>query len=115
MIQIVLTILFIFVTIISLLVLYDAYLKFDEKEGLFSDQEVEEILRIIRLISVLITLGFLWNTYQGVQIAKQLDAYNQNLKIQLFNSWISIIPALLDLYVTYNSDNELVQSFNPET
>lgn len=73
------------------------------------------MIRITRLLAFLITLGFLWNTYQGVKIAKDLDSYNRNLKIQLLNSWIAIIPALLALYVAFNSEDELVQTFNPET
>ena len=100
---------------ISLTILYDAFLKFDKKEGLYTEEEAETIIRIIRTVTLIITLGFLWNTYQGIKIAKQLDAYNKNLKIQLLNSWISVIPTVLALYVAFSSQNELIQSFNPET
>lgn len=48
-------------------------------------------------------------------IAKNLDDYNRNLQIQLLNSAIAIIPAILAVYVAFNSENEFVQSFNPQS
>lgn len=113
--QIFFTIAFILVTILSLTILYDAYLKFQKKEGLYTNEEAEKIIRITRVITLIIVILFFINTYEGTKVAKELDRYNYNLKIQLISSIITIIPAILSVYVAFSSENEFVQSFNSET
>ena len=113
--QIFFTIAFILVTILSLTILYDAYLKFQKKEGLYTNEEAEKIIRITRIITLIIVILFFINTYEGTKVAKELDRYNYNLKIQLISSIITIIPEILSVYVAFSSENEFVQSFNSET
>ena len=113
--QIFFTIAFILVTILSLTIFYDAYLKFQKKEGLYTNEEAEKIIRITRVITLIIFILFFINTYEGTKVAKELDRYNYNLKIQLISSIITIIPAILSVYVAFSSENEFLQSFNSET
>ena len=113
--QIFLTIAFIIFTTLSLSVLYDAYLKFQKKPGLYKSEDVQSIIIIIRLVILLITIGFFINSYRGIIIAKQIGRYNYNLLLQLISSFITILPAIIEVYVAFNSNSEFVQSFNPET
>lgn len=113
--QIFFTIAFILATILSLTIIYDAYLKFQKKEGLYTNEEAEKIIRITRVITLIIVILFFINTYEATKVAKELDRYNYDLKIQLISSIITIIPALLSVYVAFSSENEFVQSFNSET
>ena len=113
--QIFLTIAFIIFTALSLSVLYDAYLKFQKKPGLYKSEDVQSIIIIIRLVILLITIGFFINSYRGIIIAKQIGRYNYNLLLQLISSFITILPAIIAVYVAFNSNSEFVQSFNPET
>ncbi len=113
--QIFLTIAFIIFTTLSLSVLYDAYLKFQKKPGLYKSEDVQSIIIIIRLVILLITIGFFINSYRGIIIAKQIGRYNYNLLLQLISSFITILPAIIAVYVAFNSNSEFVQSFNPET
>ena len=113
--QIFLTIAFIIFTTLSLSVFYDAYLKFQKKPGLYKSEDVQSIIIIIRLVILLITIGFFINSYRGIIIAKQIGRYNYNLLLQLISSFITILPAIIAVYVAFNSNSEFVQSFNPET
>ena len=102
-------------TTLSLSVFYDAYLKFQKKPGLYKSEDVQSIIIIIRLVILLITIGFFINSYRGIIIAKQIGRYNYNLLLQLISSFITILPAIIAVYVAFNSNSEFVQSFNPET
>lgn len=98
---------------ISLTVLYDAYLKFLKKDGLYTEEEVEHIITITRTISLIVAFVFLYNVEEGIKIAKQVGSYNLNLKVQLIAAYITLIPAFLTFLVAISSENELIQSFTP--
>lgn len=63
---------------------------------------------------MIITILFLYNIYEGTKIAKELDFYNLNLKVQYLSAWISLIPAILTFLVAISLENEFIQTFTPE-
>lgn len=97
----------------SLTIVYDAYLKFLKEDGLYEEDEVQHIITITRTISLIVALVFLYNVKEGIKIAKELERYSLNLKVQLIAASISLIPAFLTFLVAISSENELIQSLTP--
>lgn len=97
----------------SLTILYDAYLKFLNEDGLYNEEEVQHVITITRTISLIVAIVFFYNVKEGIKIAKELDSYNLNLKVQLIAAAITLVPAFLTFLVALSAENELIQSLTP--
>lgn len=105
-IQIIATILFIVSLIISIILTYDEKLKLISKKGIFSDEEAKKISLFNRILVVILAISFVYGNYVSFNIAKNRHTKTKYLKLQLFSGELSLIAAIIVLYIVYkNQDN----------
>lgn len=114
-IQICLSIIFIFTLIISISLSYNSMMECEGKGKIYSDDDALNILKINRVISLMVALGFvLINIYdKSVKEKYNLDIGSSDA--QILASVITLISSLIVLYVAFNSDSSIIGNENPES
>ncbi len=108
--QICLSVIFIFTLIISISLTYNALL--DDK--IYSDEEATEVLRINRIISFLVAIGFLLINVKDRDIKERYNLGRKSADMQIMASFFTLISSFIVLYVAFNNSNEIVSNENPE-
>ena len=104
-IQIGLSIIFIFTTIISISLSYNLILEFDGKNKIYSHKEADEILKINRLISFFVAFGFILINIYDKKIKEDNNLDNRFSDMQITASLFTLISSLIVLYVAFNSSS----------
>ncbi|MCI8778428.1 MAG: hypothetical protein HFI86_07175 [Bacilli bacterium] len=107
-IQIIATIFFIISLIISIILTYDEKLKLINGQGIFKNKQAQQIALFNRILVVILALAFVYGNYITEKIAEARNKNNvKYLKLQLFSGELSLIGALIVLYIVYkNQGNE---------
>lgn len=107
-IQIIATIFFIISLIISIILTYDEKLTLINGQGIFKNKEAQQIALFNRILVVILALAFVYGNYITEKIAEARNKNNvKYLKLQLFSGELSLIGALIVLYIVYkNQGNE---------
>lgn len=111
--QLLATFLFICTLIISILLNYDKKEKLKGNKGLFSSNTSKNIAIINRIAVIIIVIFYIYIDKENIDITKEKK---QNLKfayLQLFVEAITIIAALIALYITIKSNNQIIDIENP--
>lgn len=108
--QILLSIFFIFTTIVSIILLYneDLYLKY--KKFILDSKNAYIIASINRIVILIILILFLYANYvdKNIDIIEHKDLKADNL--QILSSILTIISAIIVLYVTLEYFNSNINS-----
>ena len=114
-IQIIASIASIIAVIISIILLYNQKLDLEGEQTLFSPRETQKISEFTRDILLIVAIVFLIVNYQLYYISKEEGEDLQAYKLQIFASYLSIIAALIALYVVRNPANrgEIADVENP--
>lgn len=107
------TFLFICTLIISILLNYDKKEKLKGNKGLFSNSTSRNIAIINRIAVIIIVIFYIYIDKENIDITKEKK---QNLKfayLQLFVEVITIIAAIIALYITIKSNNQIIDIENP--
>lgn len=101
--------------IISIALLYNQKLELKEKETLFNAKQTQKISEFNRELLLIIAIVFLLVNYELYDISKQERENLTSYKLQIIASYLTIIAALIALYVVRNPDNsgEIVDVENP--
>lgn len=107
-IQIIATIFFIISLIISIILTYDEKLTLINGQGIFKNKQAQQIALFNRILVVILALAFVYGNYITEKIAEARNKNNvKYLKLQLFSGELSLIGALIVLYIVYkNQGNE---------
>ena len=107
-IQIIATVVFIISLILSIILTYDEKLKLQTDKGLFSNKAARRISLFNRVLVVILALVFVYGNYVTEKIAEARQKENvKYLKLQLLTGELSLIVALIVLYIVYkNQENE---------
>ena len=82
---------------------------------IYSDDEALKILKINRLVSFFIAVGFLFINVYDKKIKKKYKLDNlKNADLQILSSFITLISSLIVLYVAFSNSNEIIKNENPE-
>ena len=111
--QICLSVVFIFTLIISISLSYNSMMECEGGDKLYSDEEALKILRINRIISLLVAIGFtLINIYdKSVKEKYNLDEGSSDL--QIMASIFTLVSSLIVLYVAFSSNSSIISNENP--
>lgn len=112
--QIVATILFLGTIIVSLSLSIDKRQKILNKKAIYSNKKARNIAIINRIIVVFIVLIYLQIDKENLDITKEKQNQTNLANLQIIAELITLIAALIALYITYNSKTEDISIENPE-
>lgn len=99
-------VLFIITIIISIYLTYENRQDLLNRKRILNKKDDQYILLFNRLLVLIIVLVILYDNIEGYEIAKEKNKDLKPFKIQIFASVLTVITALLILYVVfYNWDN----------
>lgn len=99
-------VLFIITIIISIYLTYENRQDLLNRKRILNKKDDQYILLFNRLLVLIIVLVILYDNIEGYEIAKEKNKDLKPFKIQIFASILTVITALLILYVVfYNWDN----------
>lgn len=97
---------FIITIIISIYLTYENKQDLLNRKRILNKKDDQYILLFNRLLVLIIVLVILYDNIEGYEIAKEKNKDLKPFKIQIFASILTVITALLILYVVfYNWDN----------
>ena len=111
--QIVATILFLGTIIVSLSLSIDRRQKILNKKAIYSNEKAQNIAIINRIIVVFIVLIYLQIDKENLDITKEKQNQTNLANLQIIAEIITLIAALIALYITYNSKTEDISIENP--
>ncbi len=112
--QIIATILFLGTIIVSLSLSIDKRQKILNKKAIYSNEKARNIAIINRIIVVFIVLIYLQIDKENLDITKEKQNQTNLANLQIIAELITLIAALIALYITYNSKTEDISIENPE-
>ena len=112
--QICLSIIFIFTLIISISLSYNSMMECERKGKIYSDDEALNILRINRIISFLVAIGFVLINVYDKSVKEKYNLDNRNADLQIAASIITLVSSLIVLFVAFSSDSSIINNENPE-
>ena len=112
--QICLSFIFIITILISISLSYNAMMDFEKKEKFYSDEEEQLILRMNRIVSFLVALGFILINIYDKAIKEKYNLDNDTSSLQILASLFTMISSLIALYVAFNSNGLFTSNENPE-
>ena len=112
--QICLSIIFIFTLIISISLSYNSMMECEGKKKIYSDEDALNVLRINRIISLLVALGFVLINIYDKSVKEKYNFDKGNADLQIAASVITLVSSLIVLYVAFSSDSSIISNENPE-
>ena len=112
--QICLSIIFIFTLIISISLSYNSMMECEGKGKIYSDEDALNVLRINRIISLLVALGFVLINIYDKSVKEKYNFDKGNADLQIAASVITLVSSLIVLYVAFSSDSSNISNENPE-
>lgn len=112
--QICLSIIFIFTLIISISLSYNSMMECEGKGKIYSDEDALNVLRINRIISLLVALGFVLINIYDKSVKEKYNFDKGNADLQIAASVITLVSSLIVLYVAFSSDSSIISNENPE-
>ena len=112
-IQIFLSIIFIFTLIVSITLSYNSMMECENKNKIYSDKDALRILRINRIISLIVSLGFLLINIYDKLVKEKYEYKDNNADLQIMASMINVAASRLVLYITFNGSTEIIGNENP--
>lgn len=108
-IQICLSIIFIFTIIVSISLSYNSMMECEGRDKIYSDDEALNILRINRIISFIVAIGFIY-----INVCDKRVKNDKNSDLQILASIITMISSLIVLYVAFSGNSGVISDENPE-
>lgn len=100
------TIIYIGSLFISIALTYDDKQKVQNRNGLFSKKQSSKLSIFNRSLVLLLTLSYLYISYNNVDLAKQKNQEIWPFNLQLFSSELSTLAAIIVLYVVLKTSGE---------
>ena len=100
------TVIYIGSLLISIVLTYDDKQKVQNKAGLFSKKQSGKLSIFNRSLVLLLTLSYLYISYNNVDLAKQKNKKIWPFNLQLFSSELSTLAAIIVLYVVIKTSGE---------
>lgn len=113
--QICLSIVFIFTLIISISLSYNSMMECEGKDKIYDDEDALNVLRINRIISLLVALGFVLINIYDKSLKEKYNFNKGNADLQIIASFITLLSSLIVLYVAFNNNSSIIGNENPKS
>lgn len=80
---------------------------------IYNNNQSLHILRLNRIISTIVAIGFLTINIDDKKIKKKYKKHNKNSNMQILASIITLISTLIVLYVAFSSESNITSNENP--
>ena len=107
------TIVFIGTLFVSLSLSYDKREKLKKNSGLFTNKQAKRIAVTNRIIVVIIALFYFQIDRETIGISREKNKDVSLLHAQAFIEFVAVITAIVALYITVKSNNEIEDIENP--
>ena len=112
--QICLSIIFIFTLIISITLSYNSMMECEGKNKIHSDDDALNILRINRIISLIVALGFVLINVYDKSVKEKYNLDKESADLQILASIITLVSSLIVIYVAFSNNSSIISNENPE-
>ena len=112
-IQIVLSFVLLFTTVISIFLSYNFLLELEEKETIYSEKESFDILIFNRTVMFIVALIFIYINIRDKKVKKKYSLEDEFADLLIWASVFSFISALIVLYVGLGSGSNIMAYENP--
>lgn len=116
--QLIGAILYIVSIIISIVIVIDQRKSALNKERILTGSEAQYLALANKIFVFLLILWFLYLNYKSYEFSKDTNQNTSSLKLQIFASFISVIAAIIGIYVVYtdfsNTNLQTAEIENPE-
>lgn len=110
--QIVLSVVLLFTTIISITLSYDFLMKLEKKEPLYAEEEATDILIFNRLVMFVVAMIFIYINIRDKSVKEKYNSEDEFADLQILASVFSFIAALIVLYVGIKSGSNITSEEN---
>lgn len=97
--------------IIGIVIILDQKEKVHKKDGFLTNQESQNLALLAKIIFVFVVLYSLELNYESYDLARKTNQNTSSLKLQIGSSYLSLIVALIGLYVVLTNYSN--SSFQP--
>lgn len=87
--------------IIATIIVGNTRKKFLQQDRTLTDQEIQQLGIANKIFILLLVLFFLYLSYEGYILARETGQDTRNLSLQVFASFLSVIIALIGLWIVY--------------
>lgn len=112
--QIILSIIFIFTLFVSISLSYNSMMECEGRGRIYSDKDALNVLRINRIISLLVALGFVLINMYDKSVKEKYNLDKGKADLQILASIITLVSSLIVLYVAFSSNSSIISNENPE-
>lgn len=116
--QLIGAILYIVSLLISIVIIIDQRKSALNKERILTNSEAQSLALANKIFIFLLVLWFLYLNYESYEFSKNTNQDTSSLKLQIFTSFLSIIGAMIGIYVVYtdfqNTNLQTAEIENPE-
>lgn len=103
--QIIISLIVIVTVIVSIFLTYNEKLGLEGKKSLFNKKTTQSISYLNRFIILITSILFLYINYRLYDISKNQGENLKNYYLQIIASVLSVIAAMIALYVVYNNSS----------
>lgn len=112
-IQICLSIIFIFTVFVSISLSYNSMISLEGRDKIYSDEDALNVLKLNRVISLLVALGFVLINIYDKYVKEKYDLDKGEANLQILASIMTLISSIIVLYVAFSSDSSIINNENP--
>ena len=112
--QICLSIIFIFTILVSISLSYNSMMECEGRDKIYSDSDALDVLRVNRVISLLVALGFVFINVYDKSVKEKYNLDKGNADLQIIASIVTLVSSFIVLYVAFISNSSIINNENPE-
>lgn len=112
--QICLSIIFIFTILVSISLSYNSMMECEGRDKIYSDSDALDVLRVNRVISLLVALGFVFINVYDKSVKEKYNLDKGNADLQIIASFVTLVSSFIVLYVAFSSNSSIINNENPE-
>lgn len=111
--QIILSVILIFTTIISISLSYNFLMGLEDKESIYSEEDSYNILIFNRTVLFIVSILFAYINIRDKGVKEKYDLEDEFADLQIDASLLNLISALIVLYVGVKSGSNITSGENP--
>lgn len=111
--QIILSLILLFTTIISISLSYNFLMKLEKKETIYSSSKSYDILVFNRFLMFMVSLIFVYINIRDKNVKIKYNSEDEFADLQILASVLTLMAALIVLYVGVKSGANIISEENP--
>ena len=111
--QIILSLILLFTTIISISLSYNFLMKLEKKETIYSSSKSYDILVFNRFLMFMVSLIFVYINVRDKNVKIKYNSEDEFTDLQILASVLTLMAALIVLYVGVKSGANIISEENP--